>query len=160
FQEFPLPVACPGGQTVNSINCTGTGFAPVGPNGAITFAGAVPLPTSYVGLNSIRGNYPVEEKTSLCSFNLHQNSSPHEHSCLRVGVSPSLVTGLPSTSQNQVFGQNSGSRAGYNQSRDVNVTFQHDTITSDTAVNEFRFQFARRGLHFGFSQQPGGGCIG
>jgi hypothetical protein len=160
FQEFPLPVACPGGQTVNSINCTGTGFAPVGPNGAITFAGAVPLPTSYVGLNSIRGNYPVEEKTSLWSFKLDQNWSANEHSFLRVGVSPSLVTGLPSTSQNQVFGQNSGSRAGYNQSRDVNVTFQHDTITSDTAVNQFRFQFARRGLHFGYSQEPGGGCIG
>src|SRR5439155_22913510 len=74
--------------------------------------------------------------------------------------SPSLVTGLPSTSQNQVFGQNSGSRAGYNQSRDLNVVFQHDTVTGPSSVNTFRFQFARRGLHFGFSQLPGGDQIG
>jgi len=160
FQEFPLPVSCPPGTMVNSINCTGTGFAPVGPNGSVVFAGAVPLPASYVGLNSIRGNYPVAEKTSLWSLKLDQNWSANEHSFLRVGVSPSLVTGLPSTSQNQVFGQNSGSRAGYNQSRNLDITFQHDTITSDTAVNTFRFQFARLGLHFGFSQLPGGGCIG
>jgi hypothetical protein len=113
-----------------------------------------------VGLNSIRGNYPVQEKTSLWSLKLDQNWNANNHSFIRVGVSPSLVTGLPSTSQNQVFGQNSGSRAGYNQSRDLNVTFQHDTITSDSAVNQFRFQFARRGLHFGFSQLPGGSDIG
>jgi hypothetical protein len=123
-------------------------------------AGAAPLPASYVGLNAIRGNYPVQEKTSLWSLRLDQNWNNNNHSFLRFGISPSLVTGLPSTSQNQVFGQNSGSRAGYNQSRDLNITFQHDTVTSDSAVNTFRFQFARRGLHFGFSQQPGGDQIG
>jgi hypothetical protein len=147
--QFSLPVACPAGQPVN--------------NGATCSAAGVyvaPLPASYVGLNSIRGNYPVQEKTSLWSLRLDQNWNANNHSFLRVGVSPSLVTGLPSTSQNQVFGQNSGSRAGYNQSRDLNITFQHDTVTSDSAVNQFRFQFARRGLHFGFSQQPGGDQIG
>jgi hypothetical protein len=163
YQEFPFPVSCPSAQTVNSISCSditlGHGAA-VGQNGAFVAAGAVPLPASYVALNSIRGNYPVKEKTSLWSLRLDQNWSANNHSFLRIGVSPSLVTGLPSTSQNQVFGQNSGSRAGYNQSRDLNVTFQHDTITSDSAVNQFRYQFARRGLHFGFSQEPGGDQIG
>ena len=158
FHEFPVPVSCPFGSAVNSVNCAG--FAAVGPQGAIVAAGAAPLPASYVGLNSIRGNYPVEEKTSLWSFKLDQDWNANNHSFLRVGVSPSLVTGLPSTSQNQVFGQNSGSRAGYDQSRDLNITFQQDTITSNTSVNQFRFQFARRGLHFGYSQLPGGGCIG
>jgi carboxypeptidase family protein/TonB-dependent receptor-like protein len=158
FQEFPFPVSCPSGATVNSVNCNGG--AAVGPGGSVVAAGAVPLPGSYVGLNSIRGNYPVQEKTSLWSLKLDQNWNANNHSFVRVGVSPSLVTGLPSTSQNQVFGQNSGSRAGYNQSRDLNITFQHDTITSDSAVNQFRFQFARRGLHFGFSQLPGGSDIG
>src|SRR4029450_11007838 len=119
-----------------------------------------PFPASYVGLASIRGNYPIIEKTSLWSLRLDQNWNSNNHSFLRAGVSPSLVTGLPSTSQNQVFGQNSGSRAGYNQSRDLNFPFQQDTVTSDSAVNQFRFQFARRGLHFGFSQLPGGGDIG
>jgi hypothetical protein len=163
FQEFPFPVACPSAQTVNAVVCSDISMlhgAAVGPNGSFIAAGAAPLPTSFVPLNSIRGNYPVQEKTSLWSLRLDQNWSSNNHSFLRVGVSPSLVTGLPSTSQNQVFGQNSGSRAGYNQSRDLNITFQHDTVTSPSSVNTFRFQFARRGLHFGFSQQPGGDQIG
>jgi carboxypeptidase family protein/TonB-dependent receptor-like protein len=152
--QFSIPVACPVGETMNDSANAGT------PPACSAGAYVAPLPASYVGLNSIRGNYPVQEKTSLWSAKLDQNWNANNHSFIRVGVSPSLVTGLPSTSQNQVFGQNSGSRAGYNQSRDLNITFQHDTITSDSAVNQFRFQFARRGLHFGFSQLPGGGDIG
>lgn len=99
------------------------------------------------------------EKTSLWSTRIDQVWSNRNHSFLRVGVSPSLVTGLPSTSQNQVFGQNAGTRAGLSQTRDLSFTFQHDTIVSGTAFNEFRMQVARRGLHFGFSQLPGGSNI-
>ncbi len=136
------------------------GFAAVGPGGAVVPAGVAPLPASYVGLNSLRGNFPITEKTSLWSARLDQNWNKNNHSFLRVGVSPSLETGIESTAQNQVFGQNAGSRAGVNQSRDVSGTFQHDTIFNDTTVNQFRFQFARRGLHFGFSELPGGSDIG
>src|SRR6266478_1226785 len=145
---FPGPVNCPtGGPQVNKVMC--------GPNGT----GLVPLPQDFVALNSLRGNYPVMEKTSLWSARIDHHWSDRNTSFLRVGVSPSLVTGLPSTSQNQVFGQNSGSRAGYNQSRDLNFTFQHDTVVSGTDLNQFRMQIARRGLHFGFSQLPGGDQI-
>src|SRR4029077_4634125 len=70
-----------------------------------------------------------------------------------------FATGIESTAQNQVFGQNAGSRTGLNQSRDLSVIFQHDTTLSDKAFNQFRFQAARRGLHFGFSQLPGVGQI-
>jgi len=146
--RFPVPISCPALTQVNAVQCGPTGF------------GLVPLPASFVALNSIRGNYPVKEKTSLWSARLDQRWNNHNNSFLRVGVSPSLVTGLPSTSQNQVFGQNSGSRAGYNQSRNLDFTFQHDTIASDTVFNEFRMQVARLGLHFGFSQLPGGDQIG
>src|SRR6202162_4366900 len=146
--QFPLPVTCPAGQTVNAVNCSAIGF------------GIAPLPASYVGLNSPRGNFPVTEKTSLWSARLDQRWSNRNTSFIRVGVSPSLVTGVQSTSQNQVFGQNAGTRAGVNQYRDFSVVGQHDTIVSDTAFNEFRFQYARRGLHFGFSQLPGGSDIG
>jgi len=159
---FPIPIACPLGTQVNSVVCLPVGAGvPLGIG-----TGLVPLPLSadghyhYVGLNSIRGNYPVQEKTSLWSARLDQRWSNHNTSFLRAGVSPSLVTGLPSTSQNQVFGQNSGSRAGYNQSRNLDFTFQHDTIVSDTAFNEFRMQVARLGLHFGYSQFPGGDLVG
>src|SRR5712671_210967 len=145
---FAIPVACPsGGAQVNQVMC--------GSNNT----GVVPLPASFVPMNSLRGNFPVMEKTSLWSARLDQRWSNHNASFLRVGVSPSLVTGVEATSQNQVFGQNAGSRTGLNQSRDLNFTFQHDTFASDTAFNEFRMQVARRGLHFGFSQLPGGDRI-
>jgi hypothetical protein len=146
--QFPLPVSCPAGQTVNAVNCSVIG------------EGIAPLPGSYVGLNSIRGNFPVTEKTSLWSARLDQRWNNHNTSFLRVNVSPSLVTGVQSTSQNQVFGQNAGTRAGVNQYRDFSVVGQHDTIVSDSAFNEFRFQYARRGLHFGYSELPGGSDIG
>ncbi len=158
FGEFPFPVSCPFDTTVNAIQCSG--FAAVGLNNATVAAGAVPLPGSYVGLNSIRGNFPVMEKTSLWSGRLDHNWNSRNSSFLRVGVSPSLVTGIQSTSQNQVFGQNAGSRTGLNQSRDFNVTFEHNTTANDTTINQFRLQVARRGLHFGYSNLPGGSDIG
>jgi Carboxypeptidase regulatory-like domain/TonB dependent receptor len=145
---FPAPVPCNPAVQVNSVICL--------PNGK----GLVPLPASYASLNSLRGNFPAMEKTSLWSLRLDQRWNNRNTSFLRVGVSPSEVTGIQSTSQNQVFGQNSGSRVGESHYRDVNVTFQHDTILNDTAFNELRFQFARRGLHFGYSPQPGGSDLG
>ena len=156
--QFPVPVSCPLGTTVNAVVCSG--FAGIGPGGSAVPAGIVPLPTSYKGLNALRGNFPTTEKTSLWSARLDQKWNNRNSSFLRVGVSPSLVTGVQSTAQNQVFGQNAGSRTGVNQSRDLSATFQHDTIVSDTSFNQFRFQAARRGLHFGFSELPGGGDIG
>src|SRR3984893_10951695 len=147
-QYFPIPGACPVGQQVNRVICFANG------------TGLAPLPASYVGINSVRGNYPISEKTSLWSGRLDQRWSNRNNSFLRFGVSPSLVTGQPSTSQNQVFGQNAGSRTGLTQSRDLNITFQHDTVVSDRDFNQARFQYARRGLHFGFSQLPGRSNIG
>src|SRR5216683_893181 len=126
---FPIPVACPIGKQVNSVVCLPVGAGV--PMGIGT--GLVPLPASpdghfhYVALNSIRGNYPAIGKTSLWSARLDHHWNNRNNSFLRVGVSPSLVTGLPSTSQNQVFGQNSGTRAGLSQTRDLSFTFQHDT---------------------------------
>ena len=146
--QFPVPVSCPAGQTVNLMTCSALGV------------GVAPLPASFVALNSIRGNFPGTEKTSLWSARLDQRWNNRNTSFLRVGVSPSRIIGIQSTSQNQVFGQNAGSRTGEQHYRDVNATFQHDTIASDTTFNEFRFQFARRGLHFGYSPLPGGSQIG
>jgi len=156
--QFPVPVSCPLGTTVNAVVCSG--FAGIGPGGSTVPAGVVPLPASYKGLNALRGNFPTTEKTSLWSARLDQKWSNRNSSFVRVGVSPSLVTGVQSTAQNQVFGQNAGSRTGVNQSRDLSALFQHDTIVSDTSFTQFRFQAARRGLHFGFSELPGGGDIG
>jgi hypothetical protein len=154
--NFPVPVTCPIGATVGNVVCPKT---PIAPTFGYNYA-MVPLPTSYKALNSLRGNFPVTEKTSLWSLRLDQKWSSQNSSFLRVGVSPSLVTGIESTAQNQTFGENAGSRTGVNQSRDLDIVFQHDTILSATGFNEFRAQVARRGLHFGFSELPGGSDIG
>jgi Carboxypeptidase regulatory-like domain len=154
--QFPIPVTCPVGATIGTVTCSSI---PVAPGAGYSF-GVAQLPASYADLNSLRGNFPASEKTSLWSGRLDQRWNNRNTSFLRVGVSPSLVTGVESTSQNQVFGQNAGTRAGINQYRDVSATFQHDTILSDTAFNEFRFEGARRGLHYGYSDLPGGSDIG
>ena len=147
--QFPIPVACPAGQPVNNgATCSNFGVY------------VAPLPASYVGLKGLRGNFPAMEKTSLWSGRLDHTWNSRNNSFLRVGVSPSLVTGLETTAQNQVFGQNAGSRTGVNQSRDLSFTFQHDTLINEKTFNEFRMQVARRGLHFGFSDLPGGSDIG
>src|SRR5580704_8062006 len=86
--QFPVPVSCPLGQTVNAVVCNG--FAGVGPGASIVPAGVAPLPASFVGLNSLRGNFPVTEKTSLWSARLDQQWNNRNSSFLRVGVSPSL----------------------------------------------------------------------
>jgi hypothetical protein len=155
--HFPVPVTCPFGQVIGTVNCTAGHAVQAG----ATFGyGLASLPASFVPLSTIGGNFPVKEKTSLWSARLDHHWDNNNNSFLRVGVSPSLATGIESTSQNQVFGQNAGSRTGLNQSRDLDFVFQHDTIVSPAAFNEFRLQVARRGLHFGFSDLPGGGNIG
>ena len=141
--RFPIPVDCnlniPGNCTANNL---------------------VPLPGSFVQLNKLRGNYPVKEGTSLWSGRLDQHWNANNTSFLRVSVSPSLVTGIQVNAQNQNFGQNAGSRTSLQQTRDVSGVFQHDTILSQSLVNTARFQYARRGLHYGFSQLPGGSGLG
>jgi hypothetical protein len=126
------------------------------PPGTCTAANRVPLPASYVGLRSLVGNYPIKEGTSLWSARLDHQWNDKNNSFVRVNVAPSLVTGIQVNAQNQNFGQNAGSRTSLQQTRDFAVVGQHVTAFTQKLFNEFRFQFARRGLHYGFSQLPGG----
>src|SRR6202790_3094132 len=95
--NFPVPVTCPIGATVGNVVCPSTPIAP----GFKYAYGMVPLPTSYKALNALRGNFPVTEKTSLWSLRLDQKWNNQNSSLLRVGGSPSLVTGIESTAQHQ-----------------------------------------------------------
>jgi len=142
--RFPIPIDC--GILNPSSTCASSNL--------------VTLPGSFVRLNSLRGNYPISEGTSLWSGRLDHHWNSKNNSFLRVSVSPSLVTGIQVNAQNQNFGQNAGSRTSLQQTRDVSGVFQHDTILSQSLFNTFRFQYARRGLHYGFSQLPGGSGLG
>jgi hypothetical protein len=136
FPCFPLPV--PG--------ASGAAFSPS-------------LPGSFVPLTSLIGNYPIKEGTSLWSLRLDHIWNPQNSTFLRANVSPSLVTGIQVNAQNQNFGENAASRTSLQQTRDLAIVGQHTTSLRSNLFNEFRYQFARRGLHYGFSQAPGGSNI-
>jgi len=147
---FGVPAA-PGARFPLLIDC-----APPG----CTAANQVALPASYVPLNSLRGNYPISEGTTFWSGRLDHHWNEQNSSFVRVSVTPSLVTGIQVNAQNQNFGQNAGSRTSKQQVRDLAIVGQHVTAFSDTVFNEFRFQAARRGLQYGFSDLPGGSQLG
>jgi hypothetical protein len=121
---------------------------------------ALPPTTSFFGLNSVKGNFPVTEGTSIVSLRLDHHLNSNQTGMVRVSVSPSTQTGLQANAQGpQNFGQNSFSRTSQQTFRDVNSTAQHTWSIGNNKVNEFRFQYARRGLLFNFASAPGGSAV-
>ncbi|HVO79978.1 MAG TPA: carboxypeptidase regulatory-like domain-containing protein [Terriglobales bacterium] len=117
------------------------------------------LPSQFLGLQPQAGNYPIFEGTSLYSLRLDHNLSNNNRIMLRGNVSPSTVTGIQVNGENQTFGQNSFSRTSQQTYRDVAGVFQDTWTIGNNKVNEFRFQYARRGLLYDFSSAPGGGLV-
>jgi Carboxypeptidase regulatory-like domain/TonB dependent receptor-like, beta-barrel len=119
------------------------------------------LPASFqrLILNSQRGNFPVFEGTSLYSLRLDHNVSNANRLSLRVSVSPSTVTGIEVNGENQTFGQNAFSRTSQQTYRDAAGVFQDTWTIGNNKVNEFRFQYARRGLQYFYSNSQGGSDI-
>jgi hypothetical protein len=122
-----------------------------------------PLPpaSSFFGLNSIRGNFPLSEGTSIISLRLDHRLTNNQNLMLRASVSPSTVTGIQVGAQGfQTFGQNAWSRTSEQTFRDVSGNVQHSWSIGNNKVNEFRFQYARRGLLYNYSHAPGGSAVG
>jgi len=118
----------------------------------------VPLPTSFVQLNALRGNYPVEEETHFVSLRLDHRWNDNNNFFIRGSFVPSDITGIQVNAQNQTFGQNAFSRTSQQSFRDWAVVAQNVTTIGSRWVNEARFQFARRGLSYtpsGFGGGPG-----
>ena len=126
-----------------------TTCAPPGP--------CVAVPASYQTLASQMGNFPVFEGTSLYSLRLDHNATANNHLMFRINVSPSTVTGIEVGGQSQPFGQNAYSRTSQQTFRDVAGTVQDNWTLGNNKMNEFRFQYARRGLSYFFNTAiPGG----
>ena len=115
------------------------------------------VPSTFQTLSSQMGNFPVFEGTSLYSLRLDHNFSTNNRGLLRVNVSPSTVTGIEVGGQAQPFGQNAFSRTSEQTYRDVALTAQDSWTSGNNKVNEFRFQYARRGLSYFYNTAiPGG----
>ncbi len=115
------------------------------------------VPGSFQTLTSQMGNFPVFEGTSLYSLRLDQNLGANHRLTIRGNVSPSTVTGIEVSGEDQPFGQNAYSRTSQQTYRDVAGVFQDTWTIGNNRVNEFRFQYARRGLSYFYNTQiPGG----
>ncbi|MGC1448763.1 MAG: TonB-dependent receptor, partial [Candidatus Sulfotelmatobacter sp.] len=143
------------------------GSWPVGLTGGFPGIGGFPttcntpgscfVPKSYQTLASQMGNFPVFEGTSIYSLRLDHNIGANHRLTLRANVSPSTVTGIEVSGQDQPFGQNAYSRTSQQTYRDVAGVAQDTWTIGNNKVNEFRFQYARRGLSYFYNTAiPGG----
>lgn len=115
------------------------------------------VPNSYQTLASQTGNFPVFEGTSVYSLRLDHNVSVANRLMLRANVSPSTVTGIEVEGQDQPFGQNAYSRTSEQTFRDATGVLQDTWTIGNNKINEFRFQYARRGLSYFYNTSiPGG----
>jgi hypothetical protein len=115
------------------------------------------VPASYQTIGSQAGNFPVFEGTSIYSLRLDHNVNSNNRITLRVNASPSTVTGIEVSGQDQPFGQNAYSRTSQQTYRDVAGVVQDTWTLGANKVNEFRFQYARRGLAYFYNTQVPGG---
>jgi hypothetical protein len=116
-----------------------------------------PVPASYQTLASQEGNFPVFEGTSLYSLRLDHNLNNNHRLTLRANVSPSTITGIEVSGEDQPFGQNAYSRTSEQTYRDVAGVVKDSWTIGSNRVNEFTFQYARRGLSYFYNTQiPGG----
>jgi hypothetical protein len=111
------------------------------------------VPASYTSLTSQEGNFPVFEGTSVYSLRLDHNLGANHRLTFRANVSPSTQTGIEVSGEDQPFGQNAYSRTSEQTFRDVAGIFQDTWTIGANKVNEFRFQYARRGLSYFYNTQ-------
>jgi hypothetical protein len=115
------------------------------------------VPASYQTLASQAGNFPVFEGTSVYSLRLDHNVSATNRLMLRANVSPSTITGIEVEGQDQPFGLNAYSRTSEQTFRDATGVLEDTWTIGNNKVNEFRFQYARRGLSYFYNTSiPGG----
>ena len=142
FANLP-PTLVPAGLQQFPSSCNPSFASPAAANFPFYCTG---LPASFQTLASQQGNFPVFEGTSVYSLRIDHNISNSNRLTLRGNVSPSTVTGIEVSGQDQPFGQNAYSRTSQQTYRDAAGVAQDTWTLGNSKVNEFRFQFARRGL--------------
>ena len=160
-----LPAATPGIQQYVALVGSSSGLALTGANpgflaatiGAKNFVtSGAPTPASFTPLNSLIGNFPIQEKTEVYSLRLDHKLSEKQQLLLRVNVSPSYLTGIQESAANQNLGENSFSRTATQRYHDLAILGQHTFLLSPNKINELRIQFARHPIRFANSPSAGG----
>jgi hypothetical protein len=146
------PTALVQGLTGGALS-SWSGFPPI----CLPPGPCAPVPASFQTLAQQIGNFPVFEGTSLYAFRIDHNVSNNNRLTLRVNASPSTITGIEVNGQDQPFGQNAYSRTSQQTYRDVAGVVQDTWTLGGNKVNDFLFQYARRGLAYFYNTQiPGG----
>jgi Carboxypeptidase regulatory-like domain len=154
--QYAAIMGASSGMAVNGAWPVGLGGQP-GFISTCSAPGSCFVPASYQTLASQEGNFPVFEGTSLYAARIDHNINNNNRLTLRVNVSPSTVTGIEVSGQDQPFGQNAYSRTSQQTYRDVAGMAQDTWTIGTNKVNEFRFQYARRGLSYFYNSAiPGG----
>ncbi len=159
------PAATPGIQQYIALVGSSSSLALTGQNPAFLAAtigtnrfvssGQV-TPASYVPLNSLIGNFPIQEKTEVYSLRIDHKISNNQQLLLRGTASPSFVTGIQESAANQNLGENSFSRTASQRFHDWSILVQHTTLFGSNKVNEARYQFSRHPIRFANNNTPGG----
>jgi outer membrane receptor protein involved in Fe transport len=160
-----LPANTPGIQqyialvgSASSIATTGQNPAFLQPTiGAKRFVtSGQTLPTSFVPLNSLIGNFPISERTEVYSLRIDHKLTSNQQLTLHASASPSFVSGIEESAANQNIGENSFSRTATQSLHDWAIAGQHTLVIGSNKVNELRFQFARHPVLFANSGSAGG----
>ncbi|HEX3968057.1 MAG TPA: TonB-dependent receptor [Edaphobacter sp.] len=167
LQNPQLPANTPGIQQYIALVGSSSSIATSGQNpaffpafgigGAKNFitSGQV-LPSSFVALNSLIGNFPISERTEVYSLRLDHKLTSNQQLALLASASPSFVSGIEESAANQNLGENSFSRTATQSLHDWAISAQHTLVIGSNRVNELRFQFARHPVLFANSNSPGG----
>lgn len=106
------------------------------------------IPASFRPLSNIQNVYPVSDKFTFYSAKIDHQINQNNRLSLRYNFTPITTTGIQSSGQNQPFGLNDVSRTGISAFRDTAFVVQDIHTFGGTKVNEFLFNFARRGTFF------------
>ncbi|MGD0443141.1 MAG: TonB-dependent receptor [Edaphobacter sp.] len=165
LQNPQLPANTPGIQQYISLVGSASSIATTGQNpaflqptiGAKNFVtSGQTLPTSFVPLNSLIGNFPISERTEVYSLRIDHKLTANQQLALHGSASPSFISGIEESAANQNLGENSFSRTATQSLHDWAIAVQDTMIFGSNKVNELRFQFARHPVLFANSSSPGG----
>jgi outer membrane receptor protein involved in Fe transport len=167
LQNPQLPANTPGVQQYIGLVGSGSAIATAGQNpsffqqfgiiGAKNFITSnQTLPTSFVPLSSLVGNFPISERTEVYSLRIDHKLTANQQLALHASASPSFVSGIEESAANQNLGENSFSRTATQSLHDWAIAAQHTLVIGSDKVNELRFQFARHPVLFANSNSSGG----